>query len=246
MTSCQDADVLAAALSVGSIDPEDQSTLQLHLATCENCRRVAGEYLAAAARLPLALEPRQPSPDLRGRLMRAVYAEAEQQGREPAAAERGPWWQRLWTGLPAARGFTVLAAAAVAAVIAVTSWSVITRQSVQPAPVAVSLAATRSAPAARGQLVYEPGSSEAVLTVTGLPSPATIVSGGAVYEVWLVRPDGAAVAAAYLSQEPDGSWSAVVHGAMATYSMVAATVEPSGGSPTPTGAKVIQATLNNS
>lgn len=246
MTSCQDADVLAAALSVGSIDAVDQSILQDHLSICAGCRRVAGEYLAAAARLPLALEPQQPSPDLRGRLMRAVYADAEQQGRRSAATERGAWWQRLWTGLPAARGFTVLAAAAVVAVMAVTSWSVINRSSPAPAPVAVSLAATPAAPGARGQLVYDQGGTEAVLTVTGLPAPATIASGDAVYEVWMVRPDGAAVAAAYLSQEPDGSWSAVVHGAMTTYSMVAATVEPSGGSPAPTGLKVIQATLNKS
>ena len=245
MISCQDADVLAAALAVGSIDVEDQSPLQQHLGECAECRRGAGEYLAAAARLPLALEPLQPSPELRGRLMRAVYAEAEEAGRRAAAvAETRPWWQRLWTAVPAARGFTVLAAAAVVAVIAVTSWSVINKQSA--APVAVSLAATASAPRAHGQLVYDRGGTQAVLTVTGLPAPATIASRDAVYEVWLVRPDGAAVAAAYLSQEPDGNWSAAVYGDMSKYSIVAATAEPPGGSPTPSGVRVIQAPLNNS
>lgn len=244
MISCQDADVLAAALAVGSIDVEDQSPLQQHLGECAECHRGAGEYLAAAARLPLALEPLQPSPELRGRLMRAVYAEAEEAGRRVTAAETTPRRRRLWTGLPAARGFAVLAAAAAVVLIAVTSWALINRQSGGPS-VVVGLAATSSAPQARGQLVYDRGGSQAVLTVTGLPAPVTIAAGAGVYEVWLVRPDGAAVAAAYLSHEPDGTWGAALSGDMSTYSMVAATVEPPGGSSAPSGVRVIQATLNN-
>jgi anti-sigma-K factor RskA len=243
--SCQDADVLAAALSVGSIEVADQSALQQHLGTCADCRRVAGEYLAAAARLPLALEPRQPSPELRGRLMRAVYAEAQQLDRQSAAA-RGEWWRRFWGHVPSARGFTVLAAAAVVAVIAITAWSVSNRQNAVPAPVAVTVAGTATAPAAHGQVVYDRGGTAAVLTVAGLPAPATIARGDAVYEVWLVRPDGAAVAAAFLSQEPDGSWRAALNGDLTRYSAVAATVEPPGGSPSPTGARVIQAVLSSS
>jgi anti-sigma-K factor RskA len=243
--SCQDADVLAAALSVGSIESADQSALQQHLSTCADCRRVAGEYLAAAARLPLALEPRQPSPELRGRLMRAVYAEVEQRDRQSAAA-RGEWWRRFWVHVPSARGFTVLAAAAVVAVIAVTAWTVSNRQNAGGARVAVTVAGTAAAPAVHGQLVYDRGGTAAVLTVAGLPAPATIARGDAVYEVWLVRADGAAVAAAFLSQQPDGSWSAALNGDLTRYSAVAATVEPAGGSRSPTGPRVIEAVLSSS
>jgi anti-sigma-K factor RskA len=242
--SCEDADLLAAALAIGSIDTQDRSPLQDHISDCVECRRVAGEYLAAAARLPLALEPLHPSPELRGRLMHAVYAEAEQAGRRVTAAETTPWWRRLWAGLPTARGFTVLAAAAVVVLIAVSSWALMDRQSGGPS-VVVGLAATSSAPQAHGRLVYDRDGGQAVLTVTGLPAPATIAAGAAVYEVWLVRPDGAAVAAAYLTHEPDGTWSAAVHGDINRYSMLTATVEPPGGSPAPSGVRVIQATLNS-
>jgi anti-sigma-K factor RskA len=244
--SCHDADVLAAALSVGSIDAEDQSTLQQHLSTCADCRRVASEYLAAAARLPLALEPRQPSPELRGRLMRAVYAEAEQLDRQAAASERGEGWRRLWARVPSARGFTVLAAAAMVAVIAVTAWSVSNGQKAAPTPVAVTVAGTTTAPAAHGQVVYDRGGTTAVLTVAGLPAPATIAGGDAVYEVWLVRANGTVVAAAFLNKEPDGSWRAAMHADLTQYTTVAATVEPPGGSHSPTGARVIQAVLSGS
>jgi anti-sigma-K factor RskA len=54
------------------------------------------------------------------------------------------------------------------------------------------------------------------------------------------------VAAAYLSHNPDGTWSAAVHGDLSAYSVVAATPEPAGGSPTPTAAKVIEGSLTGS
>jgi anti-sigma-K factor RskA len=244
--TCQQADILAAALSVGSIDGNDQAALLQHLSGCADCRRVAGEYMAAAARLPLALEPVLPPPELRGRLMRAVYAEAEQARERSTGARPSSWWARAWQALPASRGFTVAAAAAAVAVIALASWRVSSGQPAAPASVAVALAATQAAPHAHGVLTYDRGSSVAVLTATGLPSPSSVVPGRAVYEVWLIRSNGSAVPAAYLSHNPDGTWSAAVHGDMTAYSSVAATPEPAGGSTTPTGAKVIQGSLNGS
>ncbi len=245
MISHQDADVLAAALSVGSIDPADQASLLQHLAGCAACRSVAGEYMAAAARLPMVLEPVAPSPELRGRLMRAVYAEATQAQERAALARPASWWARLWRGLPVSRGFTVAAAAAAVAVIGLATWGATSRHTTTPTTVAVALASTPVAPNAHGELTWDRGSNKAVLTATGLPSPGSVVAGHSVYEVWLIRANGSAVGAAYLTQGPDGTWSAAIHGDMATYSAVAATPEPPGGSPKPTGARVIQGSLSN-
>lgn len=242
MISCEEADLLAAALSVGSIDLADQEPLQEHLSDCADCRRVAGTYLAAAARMPLALEPLQPSPELRGRLMRAVYAEAAQAGRSVAAPRQAPWWRRLWAGLPVGRGFTALAAVAVVALVGVGSWSLANQP---PASSTVAIAGTTAAPHAHGQLVYTPADAQGVLSVTGLPAPAAVAPGGSVYEVWLLRPTGSAVAAAFLARQPDGTWIAVMHGSMSGFSTVAATVEPAGGSTAPSGAAVIQGSLSN-
>ena len=244
MISCQDADVLAAALSVGSIDAADHSSLQLHLAGCADCRRVAGEYMAAAARLPVALAPATPPPELRGRLMRAVYAEAAQQGQRAARARPASWWSRLWAAVPASRPLTVAAAALAVAVIAVSSWAVATRPNGAPASVEVALAASQVAPSAHGQLTFQRGSGEALLTASGLPSPGTVTARASVYEVWLIRSNGSAVGAAFLSQAPDGTWSAVVGGDMSAYTAVAATAEPAGGSRAPSGAPVIEGSLS--
>ena len=246
MITCQDADVLAAALSVGSIDGADQAALQVHLTGCADCRRTAGEYMAAAAHLPLALETVPPSPELRGRLMRAVYAEAAQAKQRAAGAQPSPWWPRLWQAVPASRAMTVAAAVAAVVVIGLSSWAVASRQNGSPATVAVALAVSQVGSHAQAELTYQRGSGEAVLRASGLPSPSTIVARAAVYEIWLIRPNGSAVAAAYLNKDPDGTWSAAIHGDMTAYSAVAATPEPAGGSPAPTGTRVIQGSLSGS
>ena len=173
--------------------------------------------------------------------MRAVYAEAA----EARERSTGPstWWARLWHAVPASRGLTLGAAAAAVAVIALASWGIAGRQPAAPATVAVALTGTIAAPHAHAELTYDPSTHEAVLTASGLPSPGAVVSGRSVYEVWLIRPNGSAVAAAFLAHEPDGSWSAAMAGDMAAYSAVAATPEPAGGSPSPTGARVLQGAI---
>ncbi|MEO8899647.1 MAG: anti-sigma factor [Candidatus Dormibacter sp.] len=244
MISCQDVDVLAAALSVGSLNGGDEAALQQHLAGCAGCRRVAGEYMRAAARLPLALEQVAPPPGLRGRLMRAVYAEAGAGAVRHAASQPATWWRRMWDGVPASRGWTAVVAAAAAAVIGFATWTGVSSRTAAPRSVSVALVATSAAPQARGQLTYPSGGSQAVLTATGLPGAAAVAGQpGAIYEVWLIDANGVAVAAAYLGQGPDGTWSAAIHEDMGAYTSLAATVEPLGGSPQPTGIKVIQGSL---
>lgn len=247
MISCQDADVLAAALSVGSIDTADQASLQLHLAGCAECRVVAGQYMAAAARLPLALEPVQPPPELRGRLMRAVYTEAEaaRSGRRPAT-DAAPWWRRLWVVLPASRGLTMAAAGAAVVLIGLSSWALATRGASSSGPVAVALSATLAAPQAHGELTWDRSGDQAVITVSGLPSPAALARNDAVYEVWLIRSNGTVLPATYLTRNPDGTWSAALRADVSAYSGVAATAEPEGGSMAPTGAKVFTGSLSTS
>lgn len=243
MISCQDADVLAAALSVGSIDGSDQATLQEHLSSCADCRRLAGEYMEAAARLPVALEPLQPSPELRTRLMKAVYAEAAATAALARPSAPAPWLRRAWSRVPIGRGFTVLAGAAGAAVIAVFALALGGHLTSAPASAAVAVTAMPAAPHAQGELVMDRADRQAVLTVTGLPAPSQATGGGGVYEVWLIPAGGVPVAAAFLSRAPDGTWTAAIHGDISSFATLAATVEPAGGSSAPSGPQVLQASL---
>lgn len=239
--ACDEAEVLAAAQSVGSLDGDDVEALRGHLATCAACRAVAAEYAEAAARLPLALAPVQPPEELRRRLMRDVYSSAE---RRSAPSRRGipqRWAARLWSLVPSHRLITVAAVAAAVALAVLGA-----RAAIGPANPAgaqsVALVATATSSGAHGQLVYTPAARQGVLTVEGL-TPPRVGNAAGVYEVWLIRRDGSASAAAFLTQSPDGDWTAAVHGDMSAFISVAATVEPSGGSLVPTGAKVVVGSL---
>lgn len=178
--------------------------------------------------------------------MRAVYAEAAQAKQQAANAQPSPLWRRLWWALPASRAMTMTAAAAAVVLIGLSSWALASRQGGSTAPVALALVASQAAPHAQAELTYQRGSHDAVLTASGLPSPSSIVARASVYEVWLIRQNGSAVAVAYLSRGPDGTWSAAIQGDLSAYATVAATPEPAGGSPAPTGARVIQGSMSDS
>lgn len=268
MIDCAEADVLAAAHSVGSLDEGDTTALQEHLSSCADCRRLAAEYMTAASRLPLALEPVQPSPELRTRLMKAVYAEAAAaeagapgtaspatsaavrvRPTDQLARSAGSWWQRLWVRVPAGRGFTAFAGVAAAALIALTSWTAATRQGTPAVtssqPVAVAIRASALAPQAKGELLVDRATQQAVLTVTGLPGPSHVSGGASVYEVWLLPASGPPVPGAFLTQAPDGTWDALIRANVSTYASVATTVEPVGGSSVPTGPEILQAPISH-
>lgn len=215
---------------VGALEASDRAAMESHLATCARCRDVAAEYANLAALLPAALEPVPPPARLRRNLMAQVYAEA-------TAAPSVPWWRRLIAAIPANRSFTVVAAAAVVAAIAFGIWG--TGRTGAPTPVAYMVSGTT----ATGNLDVGSGGAPAVLTVKGLqPLPSTKV-----YEVWLIPPQGSPKGVAFLSAGPNGgAWTAVVPGSLAGYKSIAATVEPAGGSPTPSNTEVLSGQLGES
>ena len=204
--------------------------MESHLITCAACRHVAAEYADLASLLPAALEPVPPPARLRRNLMAQVYAEA-------SASPSVPWWRRVIALIPESRSFTVLAAAAVVAAIAFAIWGA--GRTGAPAAVAYTVSGTT----ATGNLDVGTGGTPAVLTVKGLQTlPSTKV-----YEVWLIPPQGSPKGVAFLSPGPNGgAWTAVVPGSLAGYKSIAATVEPAGGSPTPSNTEVLSGQLGES
>ncbi len=246
MTACDDLDLILAlgAAAGGRFEPADAAVVRQHLPGCPRCRRAAAEYTATADLLALAVEAVVPGEGLRTRILSEVYATAPAPARlGKAQRERGgggpPGGGRLaalWRSIPSGRGFTLAGGLAAAAAVALAVWSVGPWHGSAPvtAPVSGALGQT----GVRGTLTYYRDTQTAVLSVRGLaPQP------GHVYEVWLVRPSNAVTPAGYLTPQPDGTWSAAIHGSMAGYSAVAATVELPGGSDRPTTQPVLSGTL---
>ena len=131
--------------------------------------------------------------------------------------------------------FTAIGAVAVVAAIVVGIYAVAGRNATS-----TSVTYTVSGTTATGTLSVDTTARQAVLTVKGLSA----LPSSEVYEVWLIPPHGAPKGAAFLSPGLGGGpWTAVMGGSMAGYTSIAATVEPAGGSPTPSNTEVLSGQL---
>ena len=192
--SHEEANDLLALDAIGALEPTDRDEMERHVSTCESCRQLAAQYADVASLLPAALDQVPPPARLRRNLMAQVYAEAT--SKAPA-----PWWRRLVTAIPANRAITVVAAAAMAAVVAVAIWGVAGRGSTPaPAPVSYVVSGGTSQPSVTGTFAVDATRTQSILTVHGLAAlPRTEV-----YEVWLIPRHGAPKGVAFLPPDPSG------------------------------------------
>jgi anti-sigma-K factor RskA len=233
--NCDEANDLLALDAVGALEPSERDEIERHVATCAACRHLASQYVDVASLLPAALDPVPPPARLRRNLMAQVYAEA-------SADAQLPWWRRLIAAIPANRAITAVGAVAVAAALVFGIWGV-TNRPATPQQVSYMVSGGTAQDSVTGTFVVDASTRQSVLSVQGLaPLP-----GNEVYEVWLIPAHGAPKGVAFLAPSPSGgSWTAVVDGSLDGYDSIAATNEPSGGSPTPTGSQVLIGQLGES
>lgn len=97
-------DELAAYL-LGALEPGEAAALEQHLADCEECRAELRWLRPAVQMLPEAVDPVEPPPELRARLMAEVGAEAKRAERSGA----GLVWKRRSPALRPLAGLAVVA-----------------------------------------------------------------------------------------------------------------------------------------
>ena len=242
---------LFAAYALHALTPEEEATVEEYLALHPDAMNDVTPLKEAAAMLPYSVPPSTPSPRLRTRLMADVYQEAlAEMDKRPRAVEPLP----LDDARARRRGIIWPFAAAIFLVLTLGfgGWAaalnrdltgkdrVIATQSsaIAAAGTTKPIAGTTPNGPTRGELLRLANDQAAVLTISGLPSLAS----GKVYEVWFVA-GNAPVAAGLFSPNADGSWSGLVHGDVTNAQAIAISVEPSGGSPAPTGDIVAKGTL---
>lgn len=100
----------------------------------------------------------------------------------------------------------------------------------------IVLQGTEAAPLAKGRLIRDPDGKGAVLVVQGMPAPPP----GQVYQLWFIRPDGRRDSGGLFTVD-DGRGVLYAHlpANVDEYVAVGVTDEPAGGSPGPTGTKVL-------
>jgi anti-sigma factor RsiW len=218
-----------AAYVLGALDEAERDAFEEHLAGCAACREEVEELLPAAEALPMSVDPIDPPPSLKARIMAEVEREASllaaagpEADRPPAAPARAP---RFPLRLPR------LAPAAVAATLLVLGVAIgIGIATFGGSPERTVAAQVSGAPGATVEI--EVNGEEGRLLARGLPAPPS----GRVYQVWLKRAGHAAEpTAALFVPSRDGAAAASVPGSMKGVDQVMVTDEPDGGSPQPTG-----------
>jgi anti-sigma-K factor RskA len=226
---------------LGALDEADAAAFAAHLEACAGCRREVAELQVVADVLPMAAPQVVPPPELKGRIMSVVNAEAEllaatgpEADRVPAKRDREHAGRFGWLGrlrpLPAAvLASAVLAVGVVGGVLATSGGDGATTTIKGTAPSGAQVALVVNGNGKHGQLKFH--------NMSAPPS-------GRVYQVWLVTGKGnPRPTHALFSVPADGTASVDIPDSLEGTDQVLVSDEPPGGSPRPTGAVVANAKL---
>lgn len=230
---------LLPAYALGSLDSDEAGRVEQHLLSCLICRDESDALRAVADQLSFAA-PMASSPDLKDRLMQRIQA-AQPPQHVPAREVRHPRRVRF---LP------VWGLASLCLVIALAGLNLFLWQRLgQSRPFlssegmrAVPLSPSGHASGATGFVLISEDGDNGTLVVDGLPS----LEANQQYQLWLVQ-DGQRISGAIFSTDEKDYATARIRapGSLLEYSAVDITIEPTGGSPQPTGMRVLGGPLFN-
>jgi anti-sigma-K factor RskA len=230
-------DDLKEAYALGALSEEEHREVEEYLGRHLELRTEV-EDLRSVANL-LALSPREyePSPKLRRELMNRISSSpGATPAADPSTRQAGLW--RLFGpgGLAAAVVLTLVATG-------MFTWNASLQEENQALQGELqgqrtyALEGTGAAQEVRGEVVRL-GNDRAVLVADDLPSPPE----GKTYEAWIIRDDVPEPAGLFEPNET-GSAAAPIEGSIEGADVVAVTVEPSGGSSSPTDDPLITASI---
>lgn len=236
---------LLPAYALGVLDVEEAAAVGAHLETCPSCRAALADYEQVNASLALAAPAVEPSPALKERLLANVRAEGEQRSEALPRPRSAPEMARqgigarlaaAWTAFWARPGWQLVTVLLILALVAVNVW--LWRQTALPPLPDNQLRLTGSdvAPEAFGILYVSANGRHGTLIVENMPPLAE----GDKYQLWLIR-DGERTSGGVFGVNEDGYYSIHVEAPddLASYGAFGVTVEPEGGSPGPTGPRII-------
>jgi anti-sigma-K factor RskA len=233
------------AYSLGILDGEDERRVTAHLRHCPACATELETYQAVAGQLILGAPDVQPSPRLKAAILEQIQPSprpADRQGEKPAtvSGRSVPWWERWGEFFRRTAPAWGVASLALVLVLAVSNLLLLREVQRQAGLVnhfqIVSLVGTDAAPEAKGVLVISPDGRYGTLVVDGLPRLAQ----GKQYQLWLVkdqqRTNGGLISVGYSGY---GALEVETKMALDQFTRFGITIEPEGGSPAPTGARVL-------
>ncbi len=256
---------LLPGYALGCLDEDDLLKVARHLPECVVCRSELSTYWAAADQLALAAPLRTPSPDLKAKILRRAEAGSAFTVPFPAvqmpvvqppqtarpyentnrlASGRSPGLRDFLRSLWAQRVGMALGALALLLIVFMGVSNLLLWQRVNDLQARVPqgdmqlirLEGTNNAPQASGYLMAFQNEVYGTLVVENAPP----LEPGHQYQLWLIR-DGKRTSGGVFSVSEDGYGSLEVWAKqpLNTYPSFGITIEPAGGSPAPTGKKVL-------
>jgi anti-sigma-K factor RskA len=236
---------LAGLYALDALDDHERVRFERHLRRCAACERDVRGFARTATALAMAAAA-QPPPELKARVLAAAsvtrQAPAAAAGHtRSAAGTRSRWVPRAGIAIGAAG----LAAAAALGVVQVSTQQRLDSSAAREQEIAAVLTAPDARIAAAGTsvggravVVVSRTERTMVFTSSGLPA----LPSSRVYELWLLGP-GSARSAGLLPPPSSGSTAPVLASGVAADDKVGVTVEPAGGTTSPTTTPIVVLTL---
>ena len=229
---------LLPAYALGSLNEEEAVQVSEHLAACPECRAELLTYQAVTEHLALAAPDVAPPAGLKQKVMGGIPIPPE----EPLPGSSQSWRQRLADLFQGAAPAWGIAGLALIALLVVTGlwWS---QRAGRQRPMftpggmqVIALAGTDAAAQGAGTLVVSEDGEYGALVVDGLPP----LDEEHQYQLWLIR-DGQRTNGGVFSVNPEGYGVLWIesHEPLSSFTAFGVTAEPTGGSPGPSGPKVL-------
>ena len=242
--SCHTIEAMLAGYALDALDLDESRRVEAHLETCPDCRKALADFQAVGDGLLFALPPQEPPARLRARLLKATI---------PASTRTSDsllwhgWQKRL---LPISAMVTLVVLAVMNIGLLQNTKRLLQKheslvQQNQAYQTAFSLLTYPDTQVAViededliGTFLFDPDDQVAVLTVRGLEA----LPAGQVYQLWLIEPDQTRVSGGIFQSEGGQGYSTFVVQSptrLDSFMGIGVTIEPAGGSPGPTGPRVL-------
>jgi anti-sigma-K factor RskA len=234
---CGAVDELAGALALGALPPDERDAAERHLETCDQPHSELRELIGADLALAASLDPVEPDPALRERVLASVAAlpavdrgvpvDRDEPADEPSRATRRiAWWD--WS---TARPWQFLTAGAAAVALVAAAWGIGLRQEVATQQAALSAVADAIAGGYPAHPVSGPGGTGYVIDTSGTGATFLVagleeLTGGDLYEMWLIDASGTPLAVGTIDDADADLVVAAVEQDLAGFTTFAVTVEP--------------------